>query len=222
MNSAPQPKLAAHLPPWPVAAALGVLLLAVAPAAAAAESLFDGTTFTGWNGDTAGTWRIEDKAIVAGDAGRPAPRNEFLTTNRRFGDFELRLEYKLDFTKEGNAGVQFRTERIPDHHEVIGYQADIGPGWDGSLYDESRRKRLLATAAPEAVAAALAKAKDGWNEYVIRCEGARVRLSINGVETVDYVEPDDSIPRQGVIALQIHGKMVGTVRYRNIRITELP
>jgi hypothetical protein len=55
-----------------------------------------------------------------------------------------------------------------------------------------------------------------------RPHGARVRLSINGVETVDYVEPDDSIPRQGVIALQIHGKMVGTVRYRNIRITELP
>jgi hypothetical protein len=189
--------------------------------AAAAEPLFDGKTFAGWNGDTATTWRIADGAIVAGDPKKPAPRNEFLATDRTFGDFELALEYRLECGQDCNAGVQFRTSRIPDHHEVIGYQADIGPGWDGSLYDESRRNRVLVQAPPDAVKAALAKARDGWNIYVIRCEGPRVRLSINGVQTVEYVETDPSVPQEGVIALQIHGKMVGTVQYRNIRITKL-
>ncbi len=192
------------------------------PPAAPVQSLFDGTSFAGWNGDTKHTWRIEDGAIVAGSPTAAAPQNEFLATNRTFGDFELRLEYRLDCVQDCNAGIQIRTVRIPNHHEVIGYQADIGPGFDGCLYDESRRNAILATASKEAVAQALAKAKDGWNEYVIRCEGRRIRLSINGVETVDYTETDSSIPQEGVIALQIHGKMVGTIRYRNIRIQEFP
>jgi|LakMenEpi03Aug12_release.lakeMendotaPanAssembly.Ray.scaffolds.fasta_scaffold116444_2 hypothetical protein len=206
----------------PVCLLAAALVVAVAPATRAAEPLFDGRTFSGWNGDTATTWRIEDGTIVAGDAARPAARNEFLATDRSFSDFELALEYKLDCGQKCNAGVQFRTTRVPNHHEVIGYQADIGPGWDGSLYEESRRGRVLARAADDAVQAALAKSRDGWNEYVIRCEGPRVRLSINGVQTVDYVEADPTVPREGVIALQIHGQMVGTVRYRNIRITEFP
>ncbi|MFM8635177.1 MAG: family 16 glycoside hydrolase [Planctomycetia bacterium] len=210
---------------WFAVALFGLLAIAAArvgQTAPAAEPLFDGKTFAGWNGDTATTWRIEDGAIVAGDATKPAPRNEFLATNRTFGDFELAFEYRLDCGEKCNAGVQFRTARVPNHHEVIGYQADIGPGWDGSLYDESRRNQVLVQAAAEAVKTALAKSRDGWNEYVIRCEGPRVRLSINGVQTADYVEADASVPREGVVALQIHGQMVGTIRYRNIRITEFP
>ena len=192
------------------------------PPAAPVEWLFDGTTFAGWNGDTKNTWRIEDGAIVAGSPTAAAPRNEFLATNRTFGDFELRFEYKIDGSKDVNAGVQFRTVRIPNHHEVIGYQADIGDAYEGCLYDESRRNRVLVTPPKETVAQALARAKNGWNEYVIRCEGRRIRLSINGVETANYTETDASIPQEGVIALQIHGKMVGTIRYRNIRMDEFP
>ncbi len=201
---------------------LTAVLLAILAAVGRGESLFDGQTFAGWNGDTATVWRIEDGAIVAGHPDKAAPQNEFLATDRRFGDFELRLEYRLDCGADCNAGVQFRTVRIPAHHEVIGYQADIGPGLDGSLFDESRRNRMLVTPAAATLAAAAAKSRDGWNEYVIRCEGPRIRLAINGVETVDYTEPDPTIAREGVIALQIHGKMRGTVRYRNIRITEFP
>jgi hypothetical protein len=201
---------------------LAAALLAAWPVACRGESLFDGTTFSGWNGDTASVWRIEDGAIVAGHPDKPAPRNEFLATDRRFGDFELRLEYRLDCVADCNAGVQFRTLRIPGHHEVIGYQADIGERFEGCLYDESRRNKTLVTPEAATVAAALAKSRDGWNEYLIRCEGPRIRLAINGVETADYTEPDPAITREGVIALQIHGKMKGTVRYRNIRITEFP
>lgn len=201
-------------------------IFAACPAAAAGEpavplveQLFDGKSFAGWNGDTKNTWRIEDGAIVAGSASAVAPRNEFLATDRSFGDFELRLEYRLECGTKCNAGIQFRTVRIPDHHEVIGYQADIGTDVEGCLYDESRRKVFLARASEEELAKAHAQAKDGWNEYLIRCAGRRIQLSINGVTTVDYTEADPAIPQQGLIALQIHGDMRGTIRYRNIRIT---
>jgi hypothetical protein len=198
--------------------------LTTAQLAAAADPtvLFDGKTFAGWNGDTEKTWRIENGEIVAGNAEMAAPRNDFLATDREFENFELTLEYKMDCTGGCNAGVQFRSQRIPNDHEVIGYQADIAPGITAGLYDESRRKKMLALPPKEEQAQALALAKDGWNQYTIRAEGRRIRLSINRMQLLDYTESDQSIPLKGIIALQIHGGLKGTIRYRNLRITELP
>jgi hypothetical protein len=207
----------------PVAAMLVMISAAALPAVAAGPTvLFDGTSFAGWNGDTENTWRIEDGLLVAGSPDKAAPRNEFLATDREFQNFELKLEYRMDCTGGCNAGVQFRSKRVPNHHEVSGYQADIAPGITGGLYDESRRNKMLGLPPKELQAKALAAAKDGWNEYTIRAEGRRIRLSINGIELLDYTEPDETIPLKGMIALQIHGGLKGTIRYRNLRITELP
>src|SRR5205085_6560702 len=108
-------------------------------------SLFDGKTLAGWEGDTTKTWRVEDGAIVGGSLEQTVPRNEFLCTTKTYGDFELKVTFKLlgDRAK-ANAGVQIRTKRIPSHHEVSGYQADIGQDYWGALYDESRRNKVLA------------------------------------------------------------------------------
>jgi hypothetical protein len=201
-----------------------VVMIAAAVAAGAADTvpLFDGTSFAGWNGDTKNTWRIEDGAIVAGSPDKAAARNEFLATDREFENFELEFEYRMDCTGGCNAGVQFRSKRVPNHHEVSGYQADIAPGITGGLYDESRRNKMLAVPSKELQAKAISLAKEGWNAYTVRAEDRRIRLTINGIELLDYTEPDETIPLKGMIALQIHGGLKGTIRYRNLRITELP
>ena len=198
-----------------------LLLLPLAGLAAVPVRLFDGKTLAGWEGDTNKTWRVEDGEIAAGDVTRLQPRNEFLSTTQRFENFELRLKIKLTGT-EGfvNAGVQFRTERIPNSFEVSGFQADFGAGYDGALYDESRRNKVLARPSKEVLAKA---SKPGeWNDYRIRAEGARIQLWLNGVQTVDYTEMDETITRSGIIALQIHGGAKAQVRYKDIIIEELP
>ncbi len=205
---------------WPALAL--TLLLCLSPACrAASKPLFDGKTFAGWDGDTRDTWRIEDGAIVGGSLENTVPRNEFLCTTATFTDFELKVKFKLlgDRAK-ANAGVQFRTKRIPDNHEVIGYQADVGQGYWGALYDESRRNRILAK--PDAELIASLVKHDDWNEYTIRCEGPRIRLWLNGTLTVDYTEEDEKIPRTGIVGLQIHGGAKAQVFYKDIRIEELP
>jgi Domain of Unknown Function (DUF1080) len=186
-----------------------------------AVALFDGKTFTGWEGDTAKTWRIQDGAIVGGSLAERVPRNEFLTTTRSYGNFVLRLKFKL-VGSDGfiNAGVQFRSERATKPaHEMIGYQADMGAKFWGALYDETRRNKILAEPDP-AVVATLIKLED-WNDYEIRAEGLRIRLSINGKQTVDYTEPDASIPQSGLIGLQIHGGGKAEVHYKDLTIEEL-
>jgi len=186
-------------------------------------SLFDGKTFEGWQGDTAKTWRIENGALVAGSATETAPRNEFLSTKKRYENFDLTLKFKVTGDKNVNGGVQFRTERIPNHHEVSGYQADIAPDYDGHLYDESRRRKMLAEPDAETRKKAQAAiAKDGWNTYKIRAVGDRIQLWLNGVLTVDYTEGDKSISRDGILAIQIHGGMRAIIAYKDIVIRELP
>ncbi|MGH9371295.1 MAG: 3-keto-disaccharide hydrolase [Vicinamibacterales bacterium] len=186
-----------------------------------AVALFDGRTFTGWEGDTAKTWSIQDGAIVGGSLSEPVPRNDFLCTTRSYGNFVLRLKFKLVGT-DGfiNAGVQFRSQRAKDPaHEMVGYQADMGAKYWGSLYDESRRNKVLAQP-DESLVQALVKRGD-WNDYEIRAEGRRIRLFLNGRQTVDYTEPDTAIPQSGLIGLQIHGGGKAQVFYKDMTIEEL-
>jgi hypothetical protein len=180
-------------------------------------SLFDGKTLEGWEG-SAKAFRIEEGAIVGGSLDQRVPRNEFLTTKEEYADFELRLKFKL-LGQGANAGVQIRSRRIPDHHEMIGYQADLGDGWWGCLYDESRRRKVLA--GPPREARARIVRRDDWNEYRILCRGRRIQLWINGEQTVDYTEPDESIEQTGVIGLQVHGGPPSEAWYKDIRIREL-
>jgi len=182
------------------------------------QSLFDGKTFTGWEGDLT-KFRIEDGAIVGGGLSTALDRNYFLCTTERFDHFELELEVKL-VGEDANAGIQIRTERIPNDTEVIGYQADMGQHYWGCLYDESRRKKILQQPAPELIEKTLKK--EDWNHYRIRCEGNRVQLWLNGVQTVDYEETEADIPQTGLIALQIHSGKPAEASYRDIRIRKLP
>lgn len=180
-------------------------------------SIFDGKTLDGWKGDM-DFWRVEDGAITGGSLTEKVEHNTFLRTKKQYGDFELRLQFKLLGDKT-NGGVQVRTQEIPNHYEVSGYQADLGDGWWGNLYDESRRKRVLA--GPPVAERAKPVRIGQWNDHRIRCEGKRIQIWINGVQTVDYTEPDASIPQTGIIALQVHGGFTMTGHYRNIRIKEL-
>ena len=179
--------------------------------------IFDGKTLDGWEGNWK-IFRIQDGAVVAGSLETPIPHNDFLCTKQEYGDFELRLKFKVLGTG-ANAGIQFRSRRVPNHHEVSGYQADLGDGWWGSLYDESRRNKVLVKA-DEAKLNEVLK-RDDWNDYTIRCEGKRIQLWINDQQTVDYTELDDKIEQQGIIGLQIHGGGPSEAWYKDIRIKEL-
>ena len=164
------------------------------------------------------SFRIENGSIVAGTLKADIPKNQFLSTKQAFGDFELRLKFKM-IGEKVNAGVQFRTKRIPDHHEVIGYQVDMGGKYWGALYDESRRRKVLL--GPDLEEVMKVVNHQDWNEYVIRAEGARIQLWLNGMKTVDFTEVDDTIERSGVVALQVHSGGPMEAWYKDIVLKEL-
>ena len=69
------------------------------------RTLFDGKTFNGWEGPMQ-SFRIENGSIVAGTLEADIPKNQFLSTKQAFGDFELRLKFKV-IGEKVNAGVHF-------------------------------------------------------------------------------------------------------------------
>jgi hypothetical protein len=183
-------------------------------------SLFNGRDLAHWDGDPT-VWRVVDGVIVGGSlAGNP--RNEFLTTLRPYKNFILRLDYRLIGTKGFvNGGVQFRSVRIDQPpNEMSGYQADIGAGHSGCLYDESRRKKFLARATDEQIKR-LEKPGE-WNAYEIRCEGPKITLTLNGETTVTYIEANKTIEPDGLIALQIHGNCSAEISFRHLTLEALP
>ena len=185
------------------------------------EPLFDGKSLRGWEGDSR-FFRAAGGVIIAGNLKEPIPRNEFLASKRTFADFDLRFEARLLGTGR-NAGVQFRSERLPESHEMIGYQCDIGE-WSkgliwGLLYDESRRAKMLDEPEPELLVKAVNQ--NGWNRLRVLATGPRVRIWINDFQTVDYIETDPSVEPRGRLGLQIHGGPPAECHYRNIRIRRL-
>jgi len=77
--------------------------------------LFDGHTLTGWE-QHSGTaeYHIEGGAIVGTTV--PNTGNSFLCTAKKYGDFILELEFKVDPSM--NSGIQFRSNYYTKETEV--------------------------------------------------------------------------------------------------------
>jgi len=198
--------------------------------------LFDGKTLAGWE-QHSGTaaYRVQDGVIVGKTV--PDTGNSFLCTSKKYGDFILEVEFKVDASM--NSGIQFRSNYYTQETEVEiagkkkkfpadrvhGYQFEIDPStraYTGGVYDEGRRGWLFDLKNNEAARKAFKQGE--WNQARIECRGSSIKTFVNGVLAADLT---DDLTKEGVIALQVHGigkktEAVGKeVMWRNIRIQEL-
>ncbi|MBM3998623.1 MAG: DUF1080 domain-containing protein [Planctomycetes bacterium] len=180
------------------------------PILATAENrgaLFNGRDLTGWSG-TDGLWSVENGEIVGRTEG--LARNEWLVSDLAVDDFRLTLDVKL-VDNAGNSGVQFRSRA--NDGEVAGYQADIGAGWWGKLYEEHGRALLWDKSGE-------AHIRPGeWTTYEITARGHHIQTFLNGAPGVDLEDPTGAT--RGVIAFQLHSGGKTEVRFRNLRLEVL-
>jgi putative membrane-bound dehydrogenase-like protein len=170
-----------------------------------AKDLFNGKDLTGWDGDPK-LWRVDNGAIVGKSPG--LKDNSFLRSQMIAADFKLTVKVKLTPDKE-NSGIQFRSEPLAGY-EVKGYQADVGAGWWGKLYEEHGRGLLSTKSGESAVKV------DDWNTYEIEANGSRIRTWINGQLCVDLDDAQGA--RRGIFALQIHSGGPMEVRYKDFHL----
>ncbi len=224
-----------HLPLLAFTVLAGVANLNVIAEDEGFVAIFDGKTLAGWvqRGGNA-EYAVEDGAVVGSSV--PNTPNSFLCTNKDYGNFVLELEFKVH--SKLNSGVQIRSQCFDEPKEidhagkaikipagrVHGYQVEIDPSaraYSGGIYDEGRRGWLADLKNNEPARKAFKQ--DEWNKFRIECRGESIKTWINGVAAADL---KDSMTPKGFIALQVHGvgkdEDVRQVRWRNIRIKELP
>jgi hypothetical protein len=196
------------------------LLLLFAAAAFAQDGfrpLFNGKNLDDWIVDTPGLWRVEGGVIIGTSPG--LKYNDFLRTKKHYRNFVLKVTFRMtDETGKANSGIQFRSKPMEGSHEVVGYQADMGQQYWGCLYDESRRKKVLAKASEAALAGLK---KNDWNEYTITARGNRIALELNGVKSVEWVE-NEAVDDSGLIALQLHSGPPFRMEFKDLKIKVLP
>ncbi len=164
------------------------------------KPLFDGATLAGWK--PAQGWSTADGEIRFDGSG-----SESLVTEEDFGDFELRLEWRVE--KDGDSGIYLRG--CPQ------VQIWDNPEGSGGLWNNQ-----IGPSKPLAVAD---RAVGAWNEFRIRMVGDAATVHLNGVLVTDsvvlenYWDRASPVPERGPIWLQAHES---PVRFRNIRVRELP
>lgn len=201
------------------------------------QYLFDGVSFTNWEGDTS-YWKIVDSAILGEvTPAHPLNNNTFLLyTGVLPENFELKLEYQI--SGDGNSGVQYRSQLVEGIPFALkGYQADIDGAntYTGQNYEERGRGFLakrgesveLKTSLPPLIVDSLGSSdalkeainSGDWNELVIKAEGYRLQHFINGQKMSEVLD-NDSNKRvvSGKLGLQLHVAPQMWVRFRNIRL----
>ena len=180
----------------------------------AKETFFNGKDLSGWRAEDMSYWSVQNGGIVGTNGDLKVPGNQFLWYEQRVQDFKLTLKVKqVPFA--ANAGIQFRSKREPNG-QAIGYQADIGKGWWGSLYHEHGRKILAKNKDTEGKNLKTEK----WNTYEILAVGHRIWLAINGKITVALRDPMGEL--EGQISLQVHGGMPQKVIYKDLVLERNP
>lgn len=178
-----------------------------------------------WYVDDSGDMACRMKTVTAKNGKKRVTGRGYIWSKKQYGDFVLNLSYKL--SEGANSGVFYRTDKndaVQGGFEVqlmdnVGFQKTHGKKdarkLNGSFYDA-----LAPSSDP-------ANPVGEWNTFKLTCNGANIRIAINGTEVInvnvdDWDTPEKNpdgtankfktalkdLPRTGHIGLQNHGQYV--------------
>lgn len=170
------------------------------------KPIWDGKTLNGWKATGGGKWTIENSALHATSV-EGNTQVGYLLTSQSFKDLTARVRVKI---VKGNSGFFLRFN--PEAR--MGYEMEI---------DEAKRTGGFWRIAPQNGGWTTgpddnAAVRPGeWNELTASLHGHRVVFHVNGIKTVDL--PDDSMgPLDGLIGLQVHGRMPTEMWFKDVAI----
>jgi hypothetical protein len=179
------------------------------------KTLFDGKTLAGWRGNF-DWWSVKDGAIAGKSAGRVP--TSFLFTTDNYSDFRLTLSSRM-VESENHAGVAFWGEIV---EQDINKWFTRGPlaifpmpsMWD---YIEAKALRVYRPTSERVTS------QHEWVKVEILAQGNRVRCAFNGVEVMEWREPDPNRVKVGPIGIQLHGfNGPQEVLYKDIVVETFP
>jgi len=198
VNSAPAP-LPAYTPPFNAAAA-------------GLTPLFDGKTLNEWVGNP-DCWKVEDGAIVARDG------NQALMTAGDYGNFRLIVSTVQVQEPTNHQGICFWGDRPAKGDWGYGGCLDVMPPmpwtWDYTTNAGLAGKMALSRDLDKE----LEIKRSQWTqaEILVNRDKGTIRMAVNGIEVLSYIDSNPARLKIGPIGLQAHAKN-REVRYKDIFI----
>ncbi len=183
------------------------------------QPLFDGRSMAGWRAsENAGSWRVENGALVAGG---PRSHLYYVGDGRMAAFRNFELEAEVLARPGANSGIYFHTAYQDTDWPSKGFEVQINNTYAGDAQYQERKKtgslygirNVYGQIVPD----------NEWFRVHVTVRANHVRVLVNDVLTVDYVEPAESGGRrlsEGTFALQAHDPH-STVLFRNIRARRL-
>jgi Domain of Unknown Function (DUF1080) len=197
--------------------------------------LFNGRDFTGWKvpaGDN-GHWRVAD-GVIDYDAESEASGDKALWSEKAFGDFTLKVDWRIKSTPYVNPNVFIIKPDGSHKKDADGKDIRLAvPDSDSGVYLRGASKaqvniwawpcgsgevygyRTDAKMPPEVRAGVTPKRNADrnigeWNTFEITMRGDRLTVVLNGIEVITNAQLP-GIAARGPIALQHHGSKKGGV-----------
>lgn len=214
-----------------VVVAIGLAASQDSGAPAGFKPLFNGQDFSGWKvpqGDN-GHWKVID-GVIDYDARSEAARDKSLWTQQEFGDFVLRVDWRIKETPYINPNVPYILPDGTHARDLHGKEmrmslpdSDSGimlrgagksqiniwcwPAGSGEMYGY----RMDAKQPPEVRAGATPRTQADnpvgqWNRFEITVKGDRVTVVLNGKMVIENAQMP-GVPAKGPVGLQHHGSM---------------
>lgn len=188
------------------------------------KPLLNGTDLSGWY---AKDGKLECWQFADGMLSCMAEGGGWLTTNKVYSDFVLRIEWRVP--PEGNSGVGIRYPEDGDPAHV-GMEIQILDDSSANHKDIKDMQHTGSIYYQVAAKPGAVKPAGQWNQYEITCCGPQVTVKLNGIVVVDAnldhyptangeYTPLKDRPRSGHIGVQSHGSRID---FRNLEIKELP
>jgi hypothetical protein len=199
------------------------------------EQIFNGRNFEGWTvpeGD-GGHWRVVD-GVIDYDAMSKAPGDKNLWTKAEYGDFVLRLDWRIkdtpfvnpnvplvrpDGTHQRNAQGQEVRMAIPDSDSGVYLRGSsksqiniwTWPIGSGEVYGYRMDRNMSPEVRAGVTPSVMADNHIGeWNTFEITMKGDRLTVILNDITVIENAQLP-GVPERGRLALQHHGHMVDGV-----------
>jgi hypothetical protein len=176
-------------------------------------SVFDGTTLDGWEGNTK-LWSVKEASLD----GNGTTGGALLVTKMDYDDFRLVVSSRMvSNAKGGHLGICFWGGRSTPPGGYSGCKLVIPPG--GGSWDYAGSGGLPGITKPMTGKFDVAQ----WHTTELLCHKAAgtCRMAVNGIEVLNYKEPNPARLKKGPIGVQIHAG-TSNVQYKDVFIDPAP
>lgn len=179
----------------------------------AQKKIFNGKNLDGWTIHGTEKWYVENKELVC-ESG-PDKNYGYLSTNKSYKNFELTLQFKQE--ANGNSGVFIRSSI--EGVKISGWQVEVAPAGQhtGGIYESYGRGWIIQPKPEDEKYLKI----DDWNDLKIRVVNDEITTWLNGQQMI-YLKDEKIGAGNGFIALQIHDGGGIKVRWRKMKVKELP